>query len=112
MQQEETPLPLDSLPSGGTRLTPSLKYSPDQPRVSAGNPDGGQWTSGGSSGGTASGGNVRVANRLKLFMELAKRLAGSNAAKLPKFLTKRPAAGKIVGKLEDLTPAEKTLQKR
>ena len=26
------------------------KYSPDQPRVPAGNPDGGQWTSGGGSG--------------------------------------------------------------
>ena len=31
--------PLDAL---------SRKYSPNQPRVSAGNPDGGQWTSGGS----------------------------------------------------------------
>jgi HK97 family phage prohead protease len=29
------------------------KYNPDQPRVSAGNPDGGQWTDGG--GGSASG---------------------------------------------------------
>ena len=26
------------------------KYSPDQPRVPAGNPDGGQWTDGGGSG--------------------------------------------------------------
>jgi hypothetical protein len=26
------------------------KYSPDQPRVPAGNPDGGQWTSGGGGG--------------------------------------------------------------
>ena len=31
------------------------KYSPDQPRVPAGNPDGGQWTSGGSSGETQDG---------------------------------------------------------
>lgn len=32
-----------------------IKYSPDQPRVSAGNPDGGQWTSeGGSGASTAS----------------------------------------------------------
>jgi hypothetical protein len=31
------------------RPTVDRKYSPDQPRVSAGNPDGGQWTSGGGS---------------------------------------------------------------
>jgi len=33
---------------------PIAKYSPDQPRVSSGNPDGGQWTSGndGSDSGT------------------------------------------------------------
>jgi hypothetical protein len=35
-----------------------LKYSPDQPRVPAGNPDGGQWTSG---GGTSGGQDTRVA---------------------------------------------------
>ena len=29
-------------------LAASQKYSPDQPRVPAGNPDGGQWTSGGT----------------------------------------------------------------
>ena len=28
------------------------KYNPDEPRVPAGNPDGGQWTSGGDGGGT------------------------------------------------------------
>lgn len=31
------------------------KYSPDQPRVSAGNPDGGQWTSGSADSGGESG---------------------------------------------------------
>ncbi len=32
----------------------ALKYSPDQPRVPAGNPDGGQWTDGGGGGGGGS----------------------------------------------------------
>jgi len=32
------------------RYTRQHKYSPDQPRVPAGNPDGGQWTDGGGSG--------------------------------------------------------------
>ena len=31
------------------------KYSPEQPRVPAGNPDGGQWTSGGGSGEGSAG---------------------------------------------------------
>jgi hypothetical protein len=31
------------------------KYSPDQPRVAAGNPDGGQWTDGSAGGGDAVG---------------------------------------------------------
>ncbi|SEG54812.1 hypothetical protein [Bosea lathyri] len=35
------------------RCAPLAKYSPDQPRVPAGDPDGGQWTSGGSGGGAA-----------------------------------------------------------
>jgi hypothetical protein len=39
-----------------------VKYSPDQPRVPAGNEDGGQWTDGGGGGGGASSsGRVRVA---------------------------------------------------
>jgi hypothetical protein len=33
------------------------KYNPDQPRVPAGNPDGGQWTSGGGNGDTGSSGS-------------------------------------------------------
>ena len=32
-------------------LAVACKYDPNQPRVPAGNPDGGQWTSGGGSGG-------------------------------------------------------------
>lgn len=40
-----------------TRTVPNFlaKYSPDQPRVPAGNPDGGQWTSGGGDGGSDGG---------------------------------------------------------
>jgi hypothetical protein len=34
----------------------ALKYSPDQPRVPAGNPTGGQWTSGDGADGSSSGG--------------------------------------------------------
>src|SRR6185437_6810331 len=35
------------------KATLARKYSPDQPRVPAGNPDGGQWTDGGGDGGGA-----------------------------------------------------------
>ncbi|MBK8008457.1 MAG: phage portal protein [Rhizobiales bacterium] len=46
------PLPAQSLaPSSLTTLL--AKYSPDQPRVPAGNSDGGQWTSGGGGGAAA-----------------------------------------------------------
>ena len=40
-----------------TKAFPVLarKYSPDQPRVPAGNPDGGQWTDGAASGSTSGG---------------------------------------------------------
>ena len=38
------------------------KYSPDQPRVSAGNRDGGQWTSGSKAGGESPGAPVRYAS--------------------------------------------------
>jgi hypothetical protein len=41
------------------RVAPLAKYSPDQPRVPAGNPDGGQWTDGGGGGV----GNRREAGR-------------------------------------------------
>jgi hypothetical protein len=42
------------------------KFDPDQPRVPAGNPDGGQWTSEGGSGGSAtSSSHVVLAARSK-----------------------------------------------
>jgi HK97 family phage portal protein len=57
-REEVAPEPSgDAAPSFGGEVVPFVKYSPDQPRVSAGNSDGGQWTDG---GGGSSGG-VRVA---------------------------------------------------
>ncbi len=41
----------------GAAVEPAVKYSPDQPRVSAGNSDGGQWTSGGGGDGKIGGGS-------------------------------------------------------
>jgi hypothetical protein len=46
------PLPASSvIPSSAATLL--AKYDPNQPRVPAGNSDGGQWTSGGGAGGTS-----------------------------------------------------------
>jgi len=41
------------------------KFDPDQPRVSAGNPDGGQWTSEGGNGPGSTGGKAVLAARSK-----------------------------------------------
>jgi hypothetical protein len=103
--------PVNIVPPGDA----GMKYSPDQPRVPEGNEDGGQRTDGGggSGGGNSSrnpGGSeqqrVQVAGRAKVVRELVKRLIGSKP-KFPEFLTKRPTTGKITGKVEDLTDAEK-----
>lgn len=40
------PSPLPEIVEATTSLKAFLKYSPDQPRVPAGNPGGGEWTSG------------------------------------------------------------------
>ena len=40
------------------RRLEEAKYSPDQPRVPAGNPDGGQWTDRGGGGGQSQGGSL------------------------------------------------------
>lgn len=47
-----------------TKAFPVLarKYSPDQPRVPAGNPDGGQWTDGATIGGASGGHRARDAS--------------------------------------------------
>lgn len=52
------------------------KYSPSQPRIPAGNSDGGQWTSGGGGGGglllgSAHGGEGNFASGLSLFADFA-----------------------------------------
>ena len=52
------------------RRAPERRYSPDQPRVSAGSPDGGQWT--GASGSHA--GARRSASRKPIQTALAGRL--------------------------------------
>jgi len=43
------------------------RYSPDQPRVAAGNPDGGQWTSGGGASSRALLSGARVAAKTNDF---------------------------------------------
>jgi hypothetical protein len=55
---------------GLRRLARILKFNPDQPRVPAGNPEGGQWTSDGNSGGGSGGGDSDVAT----IIDKAKRL--------------------------------------
>ncbi|MEO8421063.1 MAG: phage portal protein [Hyphomicrobium sp.] len=59
--EPEGVLPAGSRPPApfGGEDVPFVKYSPDQPRVSSGNSDGGQWTDGG--GGSGSSGAARVA---------------------------------------------------
>ena len=91
---------------------PSHKYSPDQPRVPAGNPDGGQWTGGGGASPVGGRGDDKVA--MSVFREWMKRNAG-RIAKLPKpalrkppdFLTRRPGVGKITGDVSRLTKEER-----
>ena len=41
-----------------------LRYAPDQPRIAAGNPDGGQWTDGSGSGRATGRSAIRVAQGL------------------------------------------------
>jgi HK97 family phage portal protein len=52
------PLPHSFAPSSAATLL--AKFNPDQPRVPGGNPDGGQWTSGGNAGSAANADEGRV----------------------------------------------------
>jgi HK97 family phage portal protein len=52
------PLPVSFAPSAAATLL--AKFNPDQPRVPAGNSDGGQWTSGGDAGSAANADEGRV----------------------------------------------------
>jgi hypothetical protein len=45
------------------RFVHAFKYNPNQPRVPAGNPDGGQWTDGNGGGGGSGGANIGNAAR-------------------------------------------------
>ncbi|MFA5951353.1 MAG: hypothetical protein WC807_13825, partial [Hyphomicrobium sp.] len=112
---------LRKYPAGGGQ-----KYRADQPRAPAGSSDGGQWIDagggGGGSGSVASGvrapaaakpakDQTRVAGGgARLFRELARRLLAAKPKipqKLPEFLIKKPTPGKIIGKLDDVTPDER-----
>jgi hypothetical protein len=50
----------------------ALKYDPNQPRVPAGHPDGGQWTSGSSGSGSALAGTSATAEVLSRVVEAAR----------------------------------------
>ena len=62
---------------------PAMKYSPDQPRVPAGSPDGGQWTNGDWAGDAAAqppvrAGGVQVADASSNWAQYLGPSAGSN----------------------------------
>ena len=74
----------------------------------------GRFTFADGGGDGASGGlDAAAASKLGAVMELLKQLAKPlmkvkpGLQKLPKFLEKGPGAGKIIGRLEELTPAER-----
>ncbi len=74
--------------SGARPRGKRAKYSPDQPRVSAGSPEGGQWTSGDGSGG---GGLVQVRHLTdekfeRLQQELEENFSGAVNAGRPLLL--------------------------
>ena len=83
-----------------------------------GNADGGQWTDGGGGGGSDSfsgdDGNDRLAmskvpQALEILKPFLKPLLKPKPGlqKIPEFLSKRPGIGKIIGRLDDLTPTER-----
>ena len=61
------------------RLAALAKYSPDQPRVPKGNPDGGQWTREGGAGGNAAG-PVRPSRSLAQLISYAMPRSPSRSA--------------------------------
>lgn len=63
------------------------KYNPDEPRVPAGNPDGGQWTSGGEGAGEQSGPATDVAYRGTYHDQVVAQLAEHWRAEGNKVLT-------------------------
>ncbi len=66
----------------------ALKYSPDQPRVPAGDPDGGQWSDGGGGGSdvlAGGNGNDQLAGRFDALKPLAEQL-GRMLSRTPKVI--------------------------
>jgi hypothetical protein len=51
-------------------------FDPNQPRVPAGNPDGGQWTGGGE-GGTSAGSPAASGSTLEKIISLARRITAA-----------------------------------
>ena len=96
------------LHSDGASDTPSSrrpeaqKYSPDQPRVPAGDPDGGQWTDGGGGGGgSSSDGRVRVAQATAGLGVL-----NDAAESIVETVNTRAAQGRIQAQYPTATPAQ------
>jgi HK97 family phage portal protein len=83
----------------GGEETAFVKYSPDQPRVSAGNSGGGQWTDGGGGG---SSGRVRVAQA----DTGARNDAGEDETQVAQARGGRGRAGPRIGENWDATPAQ------
>ena len=78
-----------------------VKYSPDQPRVGAGNSDGGQWTDGGGDGGSSSG-RVRPAQT----DSGTRNDAGEEEAQVAQARAGRGRAGPRIGENWEATPAQ------
>jgi hypothetical protein len=76
------------------------KYSPDQPRVPAGNEDGGQWTDGGGGGGGPPG-RVRVAQA-----DAGLRNDSGDETEVAQGRGARPRAGPRAGENWEVTPAQ------
>ena len=92
------------------------KFNQDQPRVPAGNGKlSGEWVGGVGSGVSGAEGDARLAmSKLPIIIDKLKPLLKPflrpklGIQKLPAFLEKVPGAGKIIGRLEGLTPAERS----
>jgi len=88
-------------PTFGGEETAFVKYSPDQPRVSAGNLDGGQWTDGGGGGGGPSG-RARVAQA----NTGTRNDAGQEETQIAQARGGRNRVGPRVGEQWEATPAQ------
>jgi hypothetical protein len=53
-------------------------FDPNQPRVPAGSPDGGQWTGGGGGGGSSAGSPTASGSTLEKIVSLARRIAAGS----------------------------------